>query len=40
MYGLTFPAGAVVLQQGALPGPDDCMYVLEKGDAEVVITGT
>lgn len=32
-------AGATVLQQGALPKPDDCMYFLEQGEAEVVISG-
>lgn len=39
MYGVCFPAGATVLQQGALPKPDDCMYFLEQGEAEVVISG-
>ncbi len=39
MYGVGFRAGSVVLQQGALPKPDDCMYFLELGEAEVVISG-
>lgn len=39
MYGVCFPAGAIVLQQGALPKPDDCMYFLQLGEAEVVISG-
>lgn len=39
MYGVCFKAGSVVLQQGALPKPDDCMYYLQLGEAEVVISG-
>jgi hypothetical protein len=39
MYGVSFRAGAVVLRQGALPLPGDCMYILYKGEAEVVISG-
>jgi len=39
MYGVCFPAGSIVLQQGALPKPDDCMYFLQLGEAEVVISG-
>lgn len=39
MYGCCFKAGSVVLQQGALPKPDDCMYFLQLGEAEVVISG-
>ncbi len=39
MGSVHFPAGATVLQQGALPKPDDCMYYLEQGEAEVVISG-
>ncbi|GLC48322.1 hypothetical protein PLESTB_000083500 [Pleodorina starrii] len=39
MYGISFRAGAVVLQQGALPKQDDCMYYLQSGEAEVVISG-
>lgn len=39
MYGIAFRAGAVVLQQGALPKVDDCMYYLQSGEAEVVISG-
>lgn len=39
MYGVCFAAGSVVLQQAALPKPDDCMYFLQLGEAEVVISG-
>ncbi|KAJ9511424.1 hypothetical protein QJQ45_029916, partial [Haematococcus lacustris] len=39
MYGVCFRAGRTVLQQGAKPNPDDCMYFLESGEAEVVISG-
>jgi CRP-like cAMP-binding protein len=39
MYGISFRSGAVVLQQGALPKYDDCMYYLQSGEAEVVISG-
>lgn len=40
MFGICFPAGAVVLQQGERPKPDDCMYFLQSGEVEVVITTT
>jgi hypothetical protein len=39
MHGVCFKAGSVVLQQAALPKPDDCMYFLQSGEAEVVISG-
>lgn len=39
MYGVCFKAGAIVLQQGALPKQEDCMYYLQQGEAEVVISG-
>lgn len=39
MYGVSFRAGAIVLQQDALPKADDCMYFLQTGEAEVLITG-
>eukprot|EP00199_Chlamydomonas_sp_CCMP681_P000070 CAMPEP_0119102536 /NCGR_PEP_ID=MMETSP1180-20130426/1251_1 /TAXON_ID=3052 ORGANISM="Chlamydomonas cf sp, Strain CCMP681" /NCGR_SAMPLE_ID=MMETSP1180 /ASSEMBLY_ACC=CAM_ASM_000741 /LENGTH=1028 /DNA_ID=CAMNT_0007086843 /DNA_START=136 /DNA_END=3222 /DNA_ORIENTATION=+ len=39
MHGCSFKAGSVVLQQAALPKPDDCMYFLQLGEAEVVISG-
>jgi len=39
MYGIGFRAGSVVLQQGARPKPDDCMYFLQEGDADVSISG-
>ena len=39
MYGICFKAGSTVLQQGALPEPEDCTYFLEEGVAEVVISG-
>lgn len=39
MYSTAFGAGSVVLQQGAIPKPDDCMYFLESGEVDVVISG-
>lgn len=39
MRRVTFPGGATILQQGALPDADDHLYVLLEGMAEVVITG-
>jgi CRP-like cAMP-binding protein len=39
MFGVSYAAGGVVLQQGAAPSEDDCMYLLASGEAEVVITG-
>ncbi|KAG1663103.1 hypothetical protein FOA52_010506 [Chlamydomonas sp. UWO 241] len=40
MSGVCFCVGAQVLQQDAMPGTRDCMYVLTGGEAEVVISGT
>lgn len=39
MVHVSFNAGETVLQQGAMPKEHDCMYVLESGEAEVVISG-
>lgn len=39
MMGVSYKSGAVVLQQGALPKEDDCMYYLQTGVLEVVISG-
>jgi CRP-like cAMP-binding protein len=39
MRHVAFAAGETVVQQGALPSAGDCMYYLESGEAEVVITG-
>jgi CRP-like cAMP-binding protein len=39
MYGICFRQGATVLEQGARPKDDDCMYFLQSGEADVVITG-
>ena len=39
MKGVQFKAGSVVVQQGDLPKENDCMYFLESGEAEVVISG-
>ncbi|MEW5320291.1 MAG: hypothetical protein WDW38_011373 [Sanguina aurantia] len=40
MYGVSFRGGSTVLQQQAVPKADDCMYFLQSGEAEVVISGT
>lgn len=39
MVLVQLPSGATVIHQGALPGPDDCMYLLASGQIDVVITG-
>jgi hypothetical protein len=39
MRCVSFPAGATILQQGALPSADDQLYVLSEGRVDVVITG-
>jgi CRP-like cAMP-binding protein len=40
MFKVEFPAGATILQQAAQPTPNDCMYYLAQGSADVVIMGT
>ena len=39
MVLVQLPSGAAVIHQGALPGPDDCMYLLASGKIDVVIAG-
>lgn len=39
MSGMCFKAGSVLLRQGAAPKPDDCMYYLQVGEVDVVISG-
>lgn len=39
MFLVSFPANSEILQQGALPKDNDCMYYLHQGQAEVVISG-
>lgn len=39
MFMMSFPADSEILQQGALPKDNDCMYYLHQGTAEVVISG-
>jgi hypothetical protein len=39
MVHTSFQASETVLQQGAMPKERDCMYVLESGEAEVLISG-
>ncbi|KAG1669686.1 hypothetical protein FOA52_002070 [Chlamydomonas sp. UWO 241] len=39
MVGQSFRPGSVVLQQGARPQPDDCMYYLSEGEVDVAICG-
>eukprot|EP00951_Prasinocladus_malaysianus_P044452 scaffold573785_cov52-Prasinocladus_malaysianus.AAC.1 len=29
MFGVCLPDGALIVEQGMVPGADDCMYVLE-----------
>lgn len=40
MYGVSFQKGATVVQQGEHAGAEtDCMFFLEKGEVDVVISG-
>ncbi len=39
MFRKEFKAGERVLEQGALPTRSDCMYYLEEGFLDIVISG-
>lgn len=39
MYPVEFAAGESVLQQAALPKPDDCLYYLDEGEVDIIISG-
>ena len=39
MFPVKIMAGAIVLEQDALPNKDDCLYYLEEGEVDIVISG-
>ncbi|GMH33287.1 hypothetical protein BSKO_01121 [Bryopsis sp. KO-2023] len=40
MYGVSFQKGAIIVQQGEIAEDDsDCMFYLEKGEVDIVISG-
>ncbi|KAK9812821.1 hypothetical protein WJX72_004332 [[Myrmecia] bisecta] len=39
MFIIELEKGCVILEQGALPQKDDCLYFLEQGEVDVVISG-
>lgn len=39
MVLIRLPSGANVISQGAMPGPSDCMFLLNSGSVDIVITG-
>lgn len=40
MFKVTFGAGEVVLEQDSLPTDDDCLYMLDTGEVDIVIAGS
>lgn len=39
MVLVRLPAEATIIHQGAMPGPEDCIYLLASGSVDIVITG-
>lgn len=40
MFKVTFGAGETVLEQDSLPTDDDCLYMLDTGEVDIVIAGS
>ena len=40
MFRVTFSAGETVLEQDSLPTDDDCLYMLDTGEVDIVIAGS
>lgn len=40
MFKVTFTAGETVLEQDSLPTDDDCLYMLDTGEVDIVIAGS
>ena len=40
MFKVTFEAGETVLEQDSLPTDDDCLYMLDIGEVDIVIAGS
>ena len=40
MFKVTFEAGETVLEQDSLPTDDDCLYMLDSGEVDIVIAGS
>lgn len=40
MFKVTFETGEMVLEQDSLPTDDDCLYMLDTGEVDIVIAGS
>ena len=40
MFKVTFQANETVLEQDSLPTDDDCLYMLDTGEVDIVIAGS
>lgn len=40
MFKVTFETGEMVLEQDSLPTEDDCLYMLDSGEVDIVIAGS
>lgn len=40
MFKVTFGSGETVLEQDSLPTDDDCLYMLDSGEVDIVIAGS
>lgn len=40
MFKVTFGPGDTVLEQDSLPTDDDCLYMLDTGEVDIVIAGS
>ena len=40
MFKVTFQTGEMVLEQDSLPTDDDCLYMLDTGEVDIVIAGS
>lgn len=40
MFKVTFESGETVLEQDSLPTDDDCLYMLDTGEVDIVIAGS
>ena len=40
MFKVTFNSGETVLEQDSLPTDDDCLYMLDTGEVDIVIAGS
>ena len=40
MFKVIFDSGETVLEQDSLPTDDDCLYMLDTGEVDIVIAGS